>query len=202
MNIELQHADFAGKNPAHRQDEAGQILALLRQPTTQEAGFRLLVRTYQERLYWHLRSLLHEHNATDEVLQNTLIKVFRAIQQFRGDADLYTWLYRIATNEALSYLRQHKRYLQRFQLEETLPETPQNASTQYDIPIDSQRAEALLQQAIASLPDKQRLVFSLRYFQEMPYEEMSALLTTSQGALKASYHHAAKKVEQFIRQQL
>ncbi len=201
LNREQNQTQFADKQPAVAASEDAQLLALLREPKTQEAGFRLLLRLYQERLYWHLRSLLHEHNAADEALQNTLIKIFRSIQQFRGDAQLYTWIYRIATNEALSYLRQRGRYLQRFQFEETMPESSENAQ-EINIGIDGEKAQALLQQAIAALPDKQKIVFSLRYFQEMPYSEMSTLLDTSQGALKASYHHAAKKVEQFIRERI
>jgi RNA polymerase sigma factor (sigma-70 family) len=174
-----------------------EIVALLQNRATQERGFRLLLQAYQERLYWHIRAMVSAHEAADEVLQNTLVKVFRGIGAFRSDAKLYTWLYKIATNECLTYLAKEKRYQQRHSFDDNEQANLSNAEPY----LDSQYTAQLLQKAINTLPDKQKIVFNLRYFQEMPYEEMSQMLTTSVGALKASYHHAVKKVELFLRGQ-
>ncbi len=172
------------------------ILTLLSEPSTHERGFRLLMSRYQEPLYRHVRRMLYDHDDANDVIQNTFIKVFRNIERFEGKSKLFTWLYRIATNEAISFLNNRQR-------KET--DTIDNADNSFlanqlraDTFFDGDEIELKLQQAIAILPDKQRTVFNLRYYDELPYEEMSEVLGTSVGALKASYHHAVKKVEGFL----
>lgn len=169
-----------------------QILELLHSDTTFERGFRVLMTQYKERLYWHIRRLVLVHEDADDVLQNTFIKIYKGILQFEGKSKLYTWLYRIATNEAITYMQSKARHAASSLDDAT---TLLSHRLQADAWFDGDAAQAKLQQAIARLPEKQRLVFNLRYYNEMPYEEMSALLHTSEGALKASFHHAVKKVE-------
>jgi RNA polymerase sigma-70 factor (ECF subfamily) len=147
---------------------------------------------YKERLYWHIRRIVLVHNDADDVLQNTFIKIYKGIAHFEGKSKLYTWLYRIATNEAISHLQSKAR-----QATASLDDEANLLSTRLkaDTWFDGDEVQAKLQVAIAQLPDKQKLVFNLRYYDEMPYEEMATKLGTSVGALKASYHHAAKKIE-------
>ena len=167
-------------------------MELLRSDRTFERGFRLLMAQYKERLYWHIRRLVLVHADADDVLQNTFIKIYRGILQFEGKSKLYTWLYRIATNEAITHLQNKARHAA------TPLDDPTALLTnrlQADEWFDGDDVQVRLQKAIAQLPDKQRLVFNLRYYDEMPYEEMSAMLDTSVGALKASFHHAVKKIE-------
>ena len=158
-------------------------------------AFNNIVRKYQERLYWHIRKMVISHDDTDDVLQNTFIKAYQGLEKFREDASLFTWLYRIATNESLTFLKkQRSRYFlplgdYQQQLERTLESDPH---------FDGDELQLKLQKAIISLPEKQRLVFNMKYFEEMKYEDMSDILGTSVGALKASYHHAMKKIEQYM----
>lgn len=172
------------------------LLALYRTPDTREKGFTLIIQKYQERLYWHIRRMVLDHDDANDVLQNVFIKVWKNLENFREDAQLYTWLYKIATNESLTFLEQQKRKAS-VSLSEV--ETGLSNKLKADPQFDPNKLEWKLQRAILSLPDKQRLVFNLRYYDEMPYEEMSKVLETSEGALKASYHHAVKKIEEFIR---
>ena len=174
-----------------------QILELLRSDRTFDRGFRLLMSTYQERLYWHIRRLVLVHEDADDVLQNTFIKIYRGILQFEGKSKLYTWLYRIATNEAITFLQSRRRH-DTSALDESVSAVAN--SLRADTWFDGDALQVQLQQAMAQLPDKQRQVFNLRYYDEMPYEEMSGLLDTSVGALKASFHHAVKKIENFFRE--
>lgn len=169
-----------------------QILELLGADHTYERGFRMLMTLYKERLYWHIRRIVLVHDDADDVLQNTFIKVYKGIAQFEGNSKLYTWLYRIATNEAISHLKSKAR-----QTTSSLDDHANMLSNQLkaDVWFDGDAAQIKLQEAIAQLPDKQKIVFNLRYYDEMPYEEMSGMLDTSVGALKASYHHAVKKIE-------
>lgn len=174
-----------------------QILALLRSAASFERGFRMLTSQYQERLYWHIRRLVLIHEDADDVLQNTLIKVYRNIHQFEGKSKLYTWLYRIATNEALTHLQQKSRnQSESFEEGASMAALRMTADTWFD----GDAVQVKLQRAIAELPEKQRIVFNLRYYDEMPYEEMSTMLDTSVGALKASFHHAVKKIETLFRE--
>ncbi|MFY0252603.1 RNA polymerase sigma factor [Chitinophaga sp. 30R24] len=172
------------------------LMALYRAPDTKEKGFTLIIRKYQERLYWHIRRMVVDHDDANDVLQNVFIKVWKNLENFREDAQLYTWMYKIATNESLTFLEQQKR-----KTAVSLSEVESGLSNKLraDPQFDPNKLEWKLQNAILSLPDKQRLVFNLRYYDEMPYEEMSKVLDTSEGALKASYHHAVKKIEEFIR---
>ncbi|MGX5818551.1 RNA polymerase sigma factor [Chitinophaga lutea] len=172
------------------------LLSLFGHPDTKEKGFTLIVRKYQERLYWHIRRLVLDHEDANDVLQNVFIKVWKGLENFREDARLYTWLYKIATNESLSFLEQQKR---KTAISLSDVETGLINKLQSDTHYDANRIEWKLQRAILTLPEKQRAVFSLRYYDEMPYEEMSKVLDTSEGALKASYHHAVKKVEEYLK---
>ena len=173
-----------------------QILNLLRKPATYELGFRTLIIRYQERLYHHIRRLVTDHEDTDDVLQNTFLKVHRGIDGFREQSALYTWLYRIATNEALSFLSARKRKgEQPLDDDKVLQERISG-----DVFFDGDAAQAKLLAALQTLPDKQRLVFNMRYYDEMSYEEIAQVTGTSVGALKASYHHAAKKIESLFKE--
>ncbi len=175
-----------------------QILALLRAEHSFERGFRLLMSTYRERLYWHIRRLVLVHEDADDVLQNTFIKIYRGVLQFEGKSKLYTWLYRIATNEAITFLQSRAR--RHAQPLDGDPATALSSRLRADTWFDGDALQQQLLEAMAQLPDKQRQVFNLRYYDEMPYEEMSGLLDTSVGALKASFHHAVKKIESFFRE--
>jgi RNA polymerase sigma-70 factor (ECF subfamily) len=160
-------------------------------------AFKELIKKYQVRLYWHIRKIVINHDDTDDILQNTFIKIWTGLLSFQGDSKLYTWLYRIATNESLTFLKQKKR---RFfsSIDDTNAEL--TSKLESDPYFDGDKAQLKLQKAILKLPNKQRLVFNMRYFDEMGYEDMSDVLGTSAGALKASYHHAVKKIEEFIKQ--
>jgi RNA polymerase sigma-70 factor (ECF subfamily) len=172
-----------------------ELLALFREPASRESAFTEIVKKYQQRLYWHIRRMLVDHEDSNDVLQNVFIRVWNALAGFREDAQLYTWLYRIATNECLTFIEQQKR-----KSSVSLSEIESGLSNKIraDKDFDANKLEWKLQLAIQQLPEKQRVVFMLRYYDEMPYEEMSRVLETSAGALKASYHHAAKKIEEFI----
>jgi RNA polymerase sigma-70 factor (ECF subfamily) len=172
-----------------------EILLRFRVPATREAAFTTLIKKYQERLYWHIRRLVVTHEDSNDLLQNVWIRVWNALDKFREESQLYTWLYRIATNECLSFIEQQKK---KATLHLSDEENGMDRQLKADPHFDAQKLEWKLQLAIQQLPEKQRVVFSLRYFDEMPYEEMSKVLETSEGALKASYHHAAKKIERFL----
>lgn len=173
-----------------------ELLYQFRQPATKEKAFTTIIKKYQEKLYWHVRRMVVDHEDANDVLQNVFIKVWNALENFREDSQLYTWLYRIATNESLTFLDQQKR-----KKAVSMDDVESGLSNKViaDSNFDANKLEWKLQLAIQQLPEKQRLVFNLRYFDEMPYEEMSKVLDTSEGALKASYHHAAKKIEEFIK---
>ena len=170
------------------------LLQEFRIPATREKAFTRIIKKYQEKLYWHIRRLVIHHEDANDVLQNVFIKVWNGLDNLREDAQLYTWLYRIATNESLTYLEQQKKKsLVSIDNEDSI-----TAQLKSEKDFDANKIEWKLQMAIRQLPEKQRLVFNLRYYDEMPYEEMSRVLDTSEGALKASYHHAVKKIEDFI----
>jgi RNA polymerase sigma-70 factor (ECF subfamily) len=172
-----------------------ELLLQFRDPDTKEKAFTAIIKKYQEKLYWHIRRMVVEHEDANDVLQNVFIRVWNGLENFREDSQLYTWLYRIATNECLSYLEQQKR-----KSSLSLDEMESGLSNKViaDKYFDPNKLEWKLQLAIQQLPEKQRIVFTLRYYDEMPYEEMSRVLDTSEGALKASYHHAVKKIEDYI----
>ena len=172
----------------HPEDE--QIVTLLRDASTLEKGFRMMMAKYQEKVYWHIRRIVEDHDDTDDALQNTFIKAYRGFANFEGRSGLYTWLYRIATNEALSLMKSKKS-----KGTMTLEDYHQG-NAEHDF--DEEKALKKLARALEDLPEKQRLVFNLRYYDEMSYQEMSEVLDTSVGALKASYHHAVKKIEAYL----
>ena len=172
-----------------------ELLTQFRHEETKEKAFASLVKKYQEKLYWHIRRMVVQHEDANDVLQNVFIRVWKGLENFREDSRLYTWLYRIATNESLTYLDQLKR---KSAVSLSNVETGLSNKIKADRNFDAQKVEWKLQLAIQQLPEKQRVVFALRYYEEMPYEEMSRVLDTSEGALKASYHHAAKKIEDYM----
>ena len=187
---------FIDSNSHCMQLEDQELLQQFRQTGTKESAFTSLIKKYQEKLYWHVRRLVVDHDDANDVLQNVFIKVWNGLENFREASQLYTWLYRIATNESLTFIEQLKK---RASTSLSDVETGLANKVIADKNFDSNRLEWKLQVAIQSLPEKQRAVFTLRYYDEMPYEEMSRVLDTSEGALKASYHHAAKKIEDYIR---
>lgn len=172
-----------------------ELIDLFKKADSKNFAFNLIVKKHQERIYWHIRKLVVNHDDSDDVLQNTFIKIWKGLEFFREDSQLYTWIYRIATNEALTFLKKKKtRYL--FSLSDY--EGVLANSIKNDPFFDGDELQLKLQQAILKLPDKQRLVFNMKYFDGMKYDEMSEVLKTSVGALKASYHHAVKKIEKYI----
>ena len=175
-------------------DEAA-LIKQLQCPETQHKAFEQVVRQYSEQLYWQIRRMVLSHEDTNDLLQNTFIKAWSNIDSFRGDARLSTWLYRIALNETLTFFA-HEKNVQTLDIDS--PEGSIADKLEGDTWFDGDDAQKLLQEAILTLPDKQRLVFNLKYFEEMKYEEMSKLLDTSVGALKASYHLAVTKISNFL----
>ena len=178
------------------EDTEGDIIARLKKASTKEFAFGQLVKLYQERLYWHIRKILLSHDDTDDVLQNTFMKAWRNIESFREESSLYTWLYRIATNEAITYLNSRKRR-SLVSMNDTNDYLMENLVS--DPYFNGDELQMKLQKAILQLPEKQRIVFNMKYFDNIKYEDMSQILNTSVGALKASFHHAAKKVEDYIK---
>ncbi|WP_445734756.1 RNA polymerase sigma factor [Mariniflexile sp.] len=175
-------------------DEA-QLLEQLKSETHKEQAFKALITLYKERLYWHIRHIVKSHDDADDVLQNTFIKVFKNIHGFKGDSKLYSWMYRIATNESITFINQNAKRLQ------TTNEGVQTLAInklESDVYFEGDSIQLKLQKAIATLPEKQQLVFNMKYFQELKYSEMSDILETSEGALKASYHIAVKKIEAYL----
>ena len=172
-----------------------ELLIQFKQADSKEKAFTAIIKKYQERLYWHIRRMVVDHDDTNDIFQNLFIKVWNSLVNFREDSQLYTWLYRIATNESLTFLEQLKK---RSAVSFNDIEIGLSNKIKADENFDASKLEWKLQLAMQRLPEKQRIVFNLRYYDEMPYEEMSRVLETSEGALKASYHHAAKKIEDFI----
>lgn len=164
--------------------------------TRKEDGFKMLVEKYREPLYYHIRRILILHEDTDDALQNTFLKVWENISGFRADSSIYTWIYRIATNEALAILRKINREKI---IESGVLEYLQNNSMDSSTWFDGDAAYLKLINAVMSLPEKQQLVFNMRYFEQMKYNDISEILETSVGALKASYHHARKKIEELLK---
>ncbi|WP_066226193.1 RNA polymerase sigma factor [Formosa haliotis] len=172
-----------------------QLLEQLKSESTRDRAFKELIRLYKERLYWHIRNIVKSHDDADDVLQNTFIKVFKNIGTFKGDSKLYSWMYRIATNESISFINKRAKLLQI-----SNEETQQLALEQLksDIYFEGDEIQLKLQEAISKLPQKQQLVFNMRYFEDIKYKDMSEILETSEGALKASYHLAVKKIEDYL----
>ena len=173
-----------------------ELLVEFRNPDSKEKAFTSIIKKYQEKLYWHLRRMVVDHDDANDVLQNEMIRVWNGLENFREDSQLYTWLYRVATNECLTFLEQQKK---RAAVSLSDVESGLENKIKADQNFDGKKLEWKLQLGIQQLPEKQRIVFQLRYYDEMPYEEMSRVLETSEGALKASYHHAVKKIEDYIK---
>ncbi|MDR2038110.1 MAG: RNA polymerase sigma factor [Bacteroidales bacterium] len=173
----------------------GQLLEIFQDEDRRYTVFNEIVKRYKVRLYWHIRKILITHEDTDDVLQNTFVKAWRGLVDFRQEAQLYTWLYRIATNESISFLKQ-KRNRSMLSLEEAGSVLSQSLDNGYYFSGDELQLQ--LQKAILTLPEKQRIVFNMKYFDEMQYDEISEILGTSVGALKASYHHAIKKIKLYF----
>ena len=179
-------------------DQDKDLLKRFRDSSSRNMAFNELVNCYQERLYWHIRRIVIDHDDADDVLQNTFIKAFKNLDKFREDSQLFTWLYRIATNESLTFLKKKKKNVfvsmdeVSHQLSSTLESAPE---------LSGDAIHLKLQRAILTLPTKQSLVFNMKYFDEMKYEEIAQVTGTSVGALKASYHHAVKKIEAYVKSQ-
>ena len=173
-----------------------EFVSRLQTQQSKESAFRELVTQYKERLYWHIRKIVIRHEDTDDVLQNTFIKVFKNIDKFKGDSKLFSWMYRIATNESITHLNRNAKRLQ-ISSEEIQNHAVNNLKA--DIYFEGDAIQLKLQKAIASLPQKQQLVFNMKYFDDLKYSEISEILETSEGALKASYHIATKKIEHFLK---
>ncbi len=179
------------------QSEDAILLAAFGEKRTKTKAFECILDKYHRKVYWLVRRIVISHDDADDVTQNTFVKIWTQLSSYRGEAKLYTWIFRIATNEALLLIRQRRPQM-------SLQDEGENAlhlagQLTADTYFDGNKLELKLQEAILTLPDKQRLVFNMKYYDQLKYEEMSQVLDTSVGALKASYHHAVKKIEQFIR---
>lgn len=172
-----------------------QLVKLLQSNTSKEQAYRTLVKLYKERLYWHIRNIVKSHDDADDVLQNTFIKVFKNIHGFKGDSKLFSWMYRIATNEAITFINKKAKRLQ-ITNGELQQLTIGNLTS--DVYFEGNDIQLQLQKAIATLPEKQQLVFNMKYFEDIKYKDMADILETSEGALKASYHIAVKKIEAYL----
>ncbi|MBP6550614.1 MAG: sigma-70 family RNA polymerase sigma factor [Flavobacterium sp.] len=175
--------------------EEQEFIQELLNPKTQNQAFQKLLKEYQKPLYNHVRNILLNHDDTDDVLQNTFVKVFQNLNKFKGESKLFSWMYRIATNEALTFLNQKAK---KSGISSETLQSKAIDNLKADIHFDGNEIQIKLQKAILQLPEKQQLVFKMKYFEELKYEEISEILGTSVGALKASYHHAVKKIEAFV----
>ncbi len=173
-----------------------QLIQNLKNLSTQHRAFETVVNLYKEKLYWHIRKMVYSHQDADDLLQDTFLKAWKNIAHFRGDAKLFSWLYRIATNEVITFLnKKNKQHKIPGQLEDLMLEKLSS-----DPWFCGDELQLQLQRAILALPEKQRLVFNMKYFQDMKYHEMASILDTSEGALKASYHHAVKKITTAVKE--
>ncbi|WP_397363140.1 RNA polymerase sigma factor [Olleya sp. R77988] len=172
------------------------LIKQLQSDTDKNVAFKTLISLYKERLYWHIRNIVKSHDDADDVLQNTFIKVFKNIKNFKAESQLYSWLYRIATNEAITHLNKNAK---RKNINNEEAQELAINNLQSDVYFEGDAIQLKLQKAIATLPEKQQLVFNMKYFQDLKYSELSEILDTSEGALKASYHIAAKKIEAFLK---
>lgn len=190
-------AGFISSQPKPKKEalEDQELVEKFLHSDTRNFAFNQLVRKYQQKVYWHIRKMVIDHDDADDLTQEVFIKIWKNLEKFRQDAQLYTWIYRIATNECLNFLSSKRRKFF-LPLHDVAAELTQKLDASPDL--DGDEIQKRLQKALLRLPDKQRLVFNMRYYDELKYEEISAILGTSVGALKASYHHAAKKIEDFL----
>jgi RNA polymerase sigma factor (sigma-70 family) len=177
-------------------DKEEHLIKRLKDKSTSNEAFRELISIYKERLYWHIRNIAKNHEDTDDILQNTFIKIFRNIENFKGDSKLYSWMYRIATNESITFINKKAKrlHISSSELQDRIIDQLES-----DVYFQGSEIQLKLQKAIASLPQKQQQVFNMKYFQELKYREMAEILDTSEGALKASYHIASKKIEEYLK---
>ncbi|HYG17202.1 MAG TPA: RNA polymerase sigma factor [Bacteroidia bacterium] len=176
-------------------DEDAILVSQFRDERTRSLALHSIIKKYERKVYWHVRKIVIDHDDSDDVLQNTFIKVWENLANFREDSKLYTWIYRIATNEALAFLKKKrtKFFLPIVDVESELSSKIDDSSQ-----FTGTEIERKLQKALLKLPEKQRIVFNMKYFDDMKYEDISEVLGTSVGALKASYHHAVKKIEKYL----
>ena len=172
------------------------LVQQLKSAEGKEIAFREVIKTHQKALYYHIRRMTNDHDDTDDILQNTFISVWKNVDKFREEASLKTWIYRIATNETLTFLNKKNK---RAYADVSILENSVSHSESSQVPISGEEIQARLAKAITLLPEKQRLVFNMRYYDEMSFREISVILETTEGGLKANYHHAAKKIEMFLR---
>lgn len=177
-------------------EEEKALIHTLQDPSTKEEAFRILVATYQERLYWHIRKIVLHHEDADDVLQNTFIKIFRNLPDFQAKSSLFTWMYRIATNESITYINKKAK---RNKISDAQYNEEAINSLESDVYFEGDAIQLKLQKAIAKLPNRQRMVFNMRYFDEMPYKEISEILEVSIGGLKSTYHIASQKIMVFLK---
>ena len=175
--------------------DEGKLIEMFQKENTRHEAFSLLVKEYSEQLYWLIRKIVISHDDANDVLQNTFIKVWTNLDNFRGDSKLITWFYKIATNESITFLNKQRSHTN-IPIDDN--DNLLHTKLESDVYFDGDEAQLKLQKAVLRLPDKQRLVFTMKYFEEMKYEEISKILDTSVGALKASYHHSVKKIEEYL----
>jgi RNA polymerase sigma factor (sigma-70 family) len=174
-----------------------EIISLLSNPANSERAFRAILKNYKEKLYYHIRKIVINHDDADDVTQETFIKIWRNLDKFRGESKLYTWLYRIATNESLTFIQKRKRDMS-VSIDDNEMLVNSLESSKSDTYLDGDEIEIKLQKALLTLTDKQRAVFNLKYFEELKYEEIADITETSVGGLKATYHFAVKKIEDYL----
>lgn len=172
------------------------LLDMFRDDESRNYAFNLIVRKYQEKLYWHIRRMVISHEDTDDIIQDVFIKVWKSLPKFKNQSQLYTWLYRIATNETITFLNKKRK---RFFINLNDVEQELSNKLESDVYYNGDEIQMKLQKAILTLPEKQRLIFNMKYYDEMKYEDISAILKTSVGGLKASYHLAVKKIENILK---
>jgi len=173
------------------------IIDKIKDNKTVDYGFNLLMEKYQEKVYWVIRRMVIDHESSDDIAQETFVKVWKNLDKFNGESKLYTWIYRIATNEALTHLRKKKR---RFFLSIGDIENELMSTLEADIYYSGDVIQLKLQKAILTLPEKQRLVFNMKYFEELKFREIAEVLEVTVGSLKAQYHHAVKKIEKYLKE--
>lgn len=179
------------------QEEDDKIVEQLQQGEHKEEAFSKLVALYKERLYWHIRHIVKNHEDANDVLQNTFIKIFRYIKNFKGNSKLYSWMYRIATNESITFINKKAKQLQ-LSSQEMQDYLVDNLES--DVYFEGDKIQLALHKALATLPEKQRQVFNMKYFQDLKYKEIAEILDVSEGACKSNYHHASKKIEEYLKQ--
>lgn len=172
------------------------LLKMFREPESRNFAFNLIVKKYQQKVYWHIRRIVIQHDDADDVVQNTFVKAWEGLDHFREESNIFTWIYRIATNESITFLKRKRAHLN---VSFGDVEHQLSRSLEADVYYDGDEIQTKLQKAILALPEKQRIVFNMKFYDEMKYEDMSDILGTSVGALKASFHHAVKKIEEFVR---